>query len=58
MNEDNAFQPNEHQIRFPRQLSGVKSVSETESVNDAADRKLRLRVLPSDTAHPFAPLLR
>lgn len=48
----------QNQVRLPRQSTPVKAVAKSKSINEATNLQFRLRVLRSDTAHPFAALLR
>jgi len=48
---------NEDQIRYSRNISAVKSVSEAHCVDKATNGQFRSRVLPSHAAHNFAATL-
>jgi len=46
-----------HKVGMARQIAAVQSVSKTHPMNQLADEQLRLRVLGTNQAHPYAPFL-
>jgi len=55
MHETDSSKPTEDQVRRPRQLPVVKTVSETAHVQRASKRHLRFRILAADSGHHSRP---
>lgn len=57
MNEDNlSFFP-EDEIRAPRQVASMQSISVSKCVNKSPNEQLRSRILPANSRHSFRTLL-